>query len=424
MPSSDPIELIDAFEQGEYRGLCPNRIWNAWRACKTSSNQEDRQSELLQFLKASGTTLKDALKHEDHSACNFDFCEFSSRNFTAVQQYHERRPYEEEEQTKVAENHKDKRVCFPLQGLFSDSKLIEAVKSGKRTAWSLDGSAILDHPRPFMAISHVWSDGTGTGTWSSKQVNECLYGYFKEVAERFQCEGIWWDTLCVPQDRSTRSDALNIMHLNYEYARITLVHDRFLRNLAFGDPNQASFAIVLSPWFTRGWTALELAKSQKVKIVFKDSIKDLEVDILRKINDSSEGYAAKLAIEGLRNGQIKKVKDLLVALVPRYTSWLKDKAAIAGLLVGIPIPDLTRDTFQRDTYQSILKRIGNISHDHLFHKSVTMSGSFSWCPTSLFKLPPASTTAELSVTENGEVVGSWTPFSIAHVEGHFIELKK
>jgi len=384
----------------------------------------DRRLDLLTFLEKSGASLKDALKHEDHSACNFDFCEFSSRNFTAVQQYHERRPYEEEEQNKVAENHRDKKVCFPLQGLFNDDKLAEAVKSKKCTAWSLDGSAILEHPRPFMAISHVWSDGTGTGTWSSKQVNECLYGYFKGLAERFQCEGIWWDTLCVPQDRNVRSDALNIMHLNYEYARITLVHDLFLRNLPFEDANQASFAIVLSPWFTRGWTALELAKSRKVKVVFKDSIEDLEVDILSKIKKNSEGYAAKAAIERLRSGQIKDIEDLLVALRHRYTSWLKDKAAIAGLLVGIPIPDSNRDTFQRDTYRRILKRVGSISHDHLFHGSVTMSGGFSWCPTSLFQLPSATRKADLNVNENGEVVGPWILFSVEKVTGDTIRLKK
>jgi hypothetical protein len=200
------------------------------------------------------TSLKDALQHEDHSACNFDFCEFSSRNFTAVQQHHEPRSYEKgyekEDQATIAENHENKGVCFPLRGLFDDGKLVEAVKANRLTAWSLDGLTILEHPRPFMAISHVWSDGTGTGTWPSKQVNECLYDYFKGIAKRFQCEGMWWDTLCVPQDRNHRSMALNIMHYNYEYARITLVHDRFLRNLPFDGPGTACFAIVMSSWFT------------------------------------------------------------------------------------------------------------------------------------------------------------------------------
>ena len=411
-------DLVKVFEGGAYQSLCPNRIWQAWQA----NSRYNLRSQLLNLLKEFGATLKDALKHEDHSMCNFDFCEFSSRNFTAVQQYHERRPYEEEEQTKVAENHKKRDVCFPLHGLFKDKILVEAVYSNDLTAWCLDGSDILEHHRPFMAISHVWSDGTGTGTWPSKQVNECLYGYFRGVAERFQCEGIWWDTLCVPQERNVRGDALNVMHRNYEYARLTLVHDRFLRNLPFERPEQACLAIVMSPWFTRGWTALELAKSRKVKIVFKDSIKDLDEDILRKINEVND---AAEVIKTLRKDQISGIEDLLVTLGPRYTSWLKDRAAIAGLLTGIPIPDSNRDTFQRDLYQSILIKLQKVSHHHLFHNSVTMSKGFSWCPTSLFQLPrtpdhhrhktPASA-PELTVNENGEVVGSWKPFRLKEIK--------
>ncbi|KAK8920779.1 hypothetical protein VCV18_008082 [Metarhizium anisopliae] len=47
----------------------------------------------------------------------------------------------------------------------------------------------------------------------------------------------------------------------------------------------AGFSIVMPPWFCRGWTSLELAKSHKVKITFKSRngrhvIKNLDVDIL------------------------------------------------------------------------------------------------------------------------------------------------
>lgn len=101
----------------------------------------------------------------------------------------------------------------------------------------------------------------------------------------------------------------------------------------------------------------------------------------------------------------------------RYTSWLKDPAAIAGLLTGVPIPDSTRDTFQRDTYQKILKKIGKISHEHLFHRSVTMSGAFSWCATSLFQLPQAQTKPKLKVNPDGSVVGDWRAFSIYKYDG-------
>jgi hypothetical protein len=59
-----------------------------------------------------------------------------------------------------------------------------------------------------------------------------------------------------------RAKALTDMHRNYEEAEITLVHDCFLRNLKCVDAETACFAIVMSPWFSRGWTAVELAKSK------------------------------------------------------------------------------------------------------------------------------------------------------------------
>ncbi|KAI0530011.1 hypothetical protein GGR58DRAFT_518813 [Xylaria digitata] len=368
MSSFNPTILLERLETVGDHHLCPNRIW---QACSRINDWPSKQLTLQEIL--GGMFPKDALRHEDHSACSIDYCEFSSRNFTAVQQYHEPRTYEEGDE--AHENHKQKGACFPLRNFFNETKLIQAVHSDKLTAWSLDGETILEHPRPFMAVSHVWSDGTGAGTWLSTQVNECLYGYFKRIAKRFQCDGIWWDTLCVPQDRKARSKALGIMHRNYEDARVTLVHDRFLRSVPFEGPDRACLAIVLSSWFTRGWTALELAKSRKVKIVFKDSIKDLDKHILDKAR--KENYATK-AIKDLRRDQFSDIEDLLSTLGPRYTSWLKDRATIAGLLAGIHIPDTNKDTFQRDIYQNIIKGAKEISHDHLFHNSVTMLKGFSW----------------------------------------------
>ncbi|KAI0904046.1 hypothetical protein F4823DRAFT_628930 [Ustulina deusta] len=324
MSSFNPTTLVEVLEKAGDLNLCPNRIW---QVCSQIKSWEAKQSTVQSIL--DGLFPKDALRHEDHSACTIDFCEFSSRNFAAVQQYHEPRTCEESDQTNKI--HERRGACFPLRNLFHDAKLIRALKSEKPTAWHFDGVSLLEQPKPFMAISHVWSDGTGTGNWPSKQVHECLFGYFKQIAKRFQCAGIWWDTLCVPQDRDARSKALSIMHHNYQYARVTLVHDRFLRNVPFEGPNRACLAIVLSPWFTRGWTALELAKSRKVKVIFKDSIKDLDKHIL---NRAEEGNFAAEAIRYLRRDRFSNMEDLLATLGPRYSSWLKDRATIAGLLIA------------------------------------------------------------------------------------------
>jgi hypothetical protein len=208
--------------------------------------------------------------HRGHDQCTLDFCEHSRRDFTAVAQRHE---------------------CIGSSGNRLDSRLFwsdvleAAANAGDPTAWKLDGTSTIGPLERFMAISHVWSDGTGAGIYSG--VNECLYEFFKKIAERFQCEGIWWDTICIPTEKGARSKAINKIQSNYEDARITLIHDCFLREWAWVDAKTACFAIIMSPWFSRGWTSLELAKSRRVKVIFKGSlIKDLDEDILAEAEDT------------------------------------------------------------------------------------------------------------------------------------------
>ena len=41
------------------------------------------------------------------------------------------------------------------------------------TAWSLDGMSLVPKGKSFLAVSHVWSDGTGVGSWKAGEVNSC-----------------------------------------------------------------------------------------------------------------------------------------------------------------------------------------------------------------------------------------------------------
>ena len=160
---------------------------------------------------------------------------------------------------------------------------------------------------------------------------------------------------------------------------------------------------------------MELAKSQKVKIIFKDAIKDLDEDILPKAGDNP---AAKV-MYNLRSTEISGIEDLLHTLGPRFTSWPSDRAIIASLLAGIDILQSdSGETFQRDIFQRILLRIGKISHGHLFHTSATMSAGFSWFPTNLFQLPQSSTQPELTINDSGEVMGKWKV-----VPPHYVRLQ-
>jgi Heterokaryon incompatibility protein (HET) len=213
-----------------YFNLCPNRVWAVAR-----SLPEGKQSlPLLIPL----TEEKGKIEgHKGHSQCTFDFCEYSRLDFTLVAQRHER---------PSCDIYPCKRLQFPKD------KLEEAANAGSPTAWNLDRESMIEPPQRFMAISHVWSDGTGTGAWLEGEANECLYTFFEGIAKQFECEGIWWDTICIPKEKAARSKAINKIQSNYEDARITLVHDCFLREWEWVDAETACFAIIMSPWFSRG----------------------------------------------------------------------------------------------------------------------------------------------------------------------------
>ncbi|KAJ5775552.1 uncharacterized protein N7511_000563 [Penicillium nucicola] len=381
--NSNNDELLEVFRRTRELNLCPNRIW------AVAGENLPKLVPDFNLLPGAGDRFDEHGNHNKHNECTPDFCEYSQRDFTAVKQRHEC---------------KDAK-CLKLQGQFSRIMLERAAHNGQSTAWNLAGDNILEPLQPYMAISHVWSDGTGTGAWKGGEVNECLYEFFKKIAKEFQCVGIWWDTLCIPREKAARSKAIRKIQNNYEDARITLVHDCFLRNWEW-DPETACFAILMSPWFSRGWTALELTKSRRVKVIFKGVygpiIKDLDEEILAKNDElNSPRKEASRIIRNLRK-DFTTLNDLLTVLSSRHTSWPKDIATISALLV-----DVIPQELQQDTYKSILKKIGRLSHGHLFHNAVTMSQGFGWCPAKLFDMPLDSSNASLIISRDGDIEGKW-----------------
>ncbi|KAJ5738044.1 hypothetical protein N7493_001199 [Penicillium malachiteum] len=303
-------EVLKAFQKAREMNLCPNRIWavageNLPKLLPKSNlipvEQDQHQSD-------------DKNNFNDHEEGTSDFCEYSQRDFTAVTQRHEC-------------SHSERKTC-KLTPVFPREILDDAVNNERPTVWSLNGGSLLDYSRPYMAISHVWADGTGTGAWKGGQVNdnEYLWKFFMCIAKRFQCEGIWWDTISIPREKATRNRALSKIQASYEDARITLVHDQFLRSWPW-DPETVCFAILISPWFSRGWTALELARSPKVKVLFKGPdglvLKDMDEDILVEFHvdsrNNSPRQEASRIISNLRK-DIDNLNDLLNVLGPRYTS--------------------------------------------------------------------------------------------------------
>ncbi|KAL4728896.1 hypothetical protein ACLX1H_003298 [Fusarium chlamydosporum] len=338
-------------------GICKNRLWNL-------VNVSDRKHGDLPDIVMSLSSCGKPLAHEEHNICTPSMCQGAHMDSTKVEQLH-----------KCEEKACEQRY-FPVELLATN------IEVGKSTAWVCNTRKAAPRlnftNKPYIAISHVWSDGTGVGVKDAGSVNKCLYDFFERTALRLDCEALWWDAISIPQEVKARIKAMKDMHSNYVNAKYTVVHDSYLLNFPWSDDGSPCLALVLSTWFTRGWTALELAMAQNVKVLFKDPdvtktepiIKDLDEDVLAKSPKSSTRahWLATCLVQRLRR-PVEHIGDLVAVLGPRSTSWARDRTIIASLLAGVPDVDLTQGESVITT--QILEYLGG----------------YSWSPATLDDMP-------------------------------------
>jgi len=398
-----------ALKEAEGLAVCKNRLWNM-------INVSDRQQADLADVVSALHRCPSIRTGEHHQLCSQTRCHGAHVDSTRVHQLH-----------KISgDEHNKPEDCPSI--MFPVGLLPAAVMGGEPTAWSvvdIDPPRLLRPGESYVAISHVWSDGTGVGTRGHGVVHSCLHRYFADLARLLGCGGIWWDTLSNPIEPKVRALALAKMHINYRNAEHTVVHDSFLVGMPWTDPETACLALVFSPWFTRGWTALELAMSRSVKVLFQGpdpltpDVRDLETDILARepATCSRAHWIASQTIRRLR-GPARTLESIMAILRPRSTSWVRDRTVIANLLADVPDPDFS--VTEGRMVQSLLRHLGSVSHAMLAHGHPTMSGSggFSWCPATLDDMPidvrqrPNTNTGNLNdemtvIGADGSVVGFW-----------------
>ena len=393
--------VAEASEKLSKLGFCQQRVWEVVR------NHKDGMIAVVPLVTA--LEYLHQLRHEGHESCTSGYCEHATQNFTSVTQLHKC---------------PDPKYCITTTDkMFNQSLLVAALEDDTMTtAWSLDGMSLLAKGKSYLAVSHVWSDGTGTGAWKVGQVNICLWNFFVEIAKRLECSGVWWDTVCIPQDKAARSTALNNLHHNYAVAKCTLVHDSYLAGIEWESNGSPCIALALSPWFTRGWTALELLLSTRVIVLFRQgngyTLKDLDQEIIarHRFLHSHAHWIATDAIFCLRDVSHTFYDgiDLLSVLQARYTSWSRDQSIIAGFMCGLT-DHVTLS--EKGITKRILKELSNINYDFLFHGLQTMSEpQFSWCPPRFVDIPSGTTSggraSYLHILSNGILIGHWRIWSI------------
>ncbi|KAI0158321.1 hypothetical protein GGR57DRAFT_510491 [Xylariaceae sp. FL1272] len=442
------------------KGLCPNRLWNAaFEGYDTSLGVFHLGESIAQSLPLSPV--------DQHVNCTAQHCLLAYANSTLVKQAH-----------KCIDGKCGRDMIFPSDLLNRAYK----ERLDIRGAWCLQTprGGILDsitglfNARPrvlqgyrkkYMAISHVWSDGTGVGLKSPGRVNGCLYQFFEGIARELGCEGLWWDAISIPTERSARAMAIERMLDNYEKASITLVHDQELVNFPWKDDGTPAIALVLSSWFTRGWTAAELfvSRTHPVKVLFADPahphgkplIKDLDTDIfaahvgewmnprdLKYLQGarlrSTLNFAGKIPTQGyfyasrlmsiyrhpyLKEGtQIEDLGKLFSVLSRRATSWVKDQMLIAGLMCNDRImanQGISSAMTSPQMMKAILTAFREIRYTDLLHDEVpiTAYGPWSWCPQSIFSFgrlyhSPDISSGTCTLYPTGVVSGSFWAYEV------------
>lgn len=184
---------------------------------------------------------------------------------------------------------------------------------------------------------------------------------------------------------------------------------------------------MLSPWFTRGWTALELIKSNKdtVWVLFRDPndpqkhvVKNLETEVLASYPfECSLGHlVASSIVKRLRDQRIRSLTDMMAVLRTRSTSWQRDRMIIAGLLAGHQVKMDTAD-LQSQLTRDIVLCFVDIEAQFLLHGHTPMAqkGGFSWCPLTIFDgntlreraVSDMLVSDKLYIDEKGAVSGAW-----------------
>jgi hypothetical protein len=151
-------------------------------------------------------------------------------------------------------------------------------------------------------------------------------------------------------------------------------------------------------------------------------IKDLDADILAKVDDYSTNLAhraASIVIKRARGQEDCMIKwtNVVSTLKPRYTSWTRDRLIIASLMANVS--NFRSNLPKWDMTKAILLQSKDILQTALLHGKPTYSniGPWSWCPISILDLENEIVGDPLKIDKSGAVTGRWCcmPLDRAHI---------
>lgn len=129
---------------------------------------------------------------------------------------------------------------------------------------------------PYVAISHVWSDGLGNADANTlprcqlERIQGLVNALYQDTGTQYPVP-FWTDTLCVPLEPAYRKMAIRRMSETYLDADKVLVLDASFQTVSVHEPIQeCMMRIATSPWATRLWTFQEGVLALQLHFQFCD----------------------------------------------------------------------------------------------------------------------------------------------------------
>ena len=126
-----------------------------------------------------------------------------------------------------------------------------------------------------MAISHVWSHGQGGRPHVG--VNGCLHRRYVEIAKQLSCDSYWWDSACIPEDHTLRSEAIQKINSIFSSSKVILVCDKDLMRINISGltlqiKESILATVFVCDWNLRAWTFLESVRGRhNIHLLCKDN---------------------------------------------------------------------------------------------------------------------------------------------------------
>ena len=241
---------------------------------------------------------------------------------------------------------------------------------------------------PYIAISHVWSDGLGSTT--EVGLPSCQINHLTRLVSQMLPGGRFWiDSLCVPGQTDMRKRAIGLMADTYRQAKAVLVIDAGIRSCSTHAPlEEKLLRVVSSGWMQRLWTLQEGLLAKEVVFEFKDGLTTLE-SLIPAGEDLFDPLLMGLAMEVFRLKKLSAGKNFTIgdvsnALRWRTTSKGEDETlAISGLL-NVDAFKLVNLPSHAERMKSFLLSVRNLPPNIIFLLSHKLKeDGFRWAPQTL-----------------------------------------